>query len=480
MKKPLFIALFFLLQLPIFGQQTWTLERCIQYAKTNNIELQQSRLQTEFAEIDLKQSRFNRYPSINGQLSPRINFGRFINPITNTFTETSTTTLFVGLNASIDLFTGFRLLRSIEKSELQLQNTLVQNQVTENNMSLRIISAYLDILQAEEQIKILQEQSLVTKAQKDRTSKLIRAGVLPQGDILNIEAQIANEELTIVNAENVAELARLNLAQILDYYDQPIQVVSPEIDPPSENELALLNVNKIYTQALKKFPEVKSIELQKQIAEKDVAIAKSGLYPNVSLSAGTSSNWSGAAKIPDGFVALPPSPTGDFLIVNTGTGVDTLYTLSIGAMPTTENLIPFGRQIQTNLSYNVGLSVSIPIFNKYQVRNNIARSELSYKNAQYQGELTKRNLLQSIQQAYQAAVAASKSYEVNQRNIESLTQAFKNMEKKYELGLATALELSTAQNQLSVARINLNASKYEYLFRLKIIEFYQGKPLNLR
>jgi len=457
----------------MFGQQTWTLERCLQYAKTNNIELQQSRLQTEFAEIDVKQSRYNRYPSLNGSVSQRINFGRFIDPTNNQFIETSTALTSGGLNASIDLFTGFRLLRNVEKSELELKNTLVQNEVAENSMALRIISAYLDILQSQEQIKVLKEQTLVTQAQKDRTNKLIRAGILPQGDILNIEAQIANEELTIVNAENIKELARLNLAQILDYYDQPIQVVTPEIDPPSENKLASLNVNKIYTQALKKFPEVQAIELQKQIAEKDVEIAKSGLYPNVSFSAGASSYFSGAAQTFQDFEVFTV-PKGFFVV-----GIDTIPTFEQSVRGLNPELVPLGTQARSNFSYNFGLNVSIPIFNKYQVRNNIARSQLSYKNAEYQGKLTKRNLLQSIQQAYQAAVSASKSYEVNQRNIQSLTQAFKNIEKKYELGLATALELNTAQNQLSVARLNLNSAKYEYLFSLKIIEFYQGKPLNL-
>jgi len=455
----------------LVAQESWTLEKCLRYARENNLELKQARINTKLTELDLQQSRFNRYPNLNGNVSQRINFGRFVNPTTNAFVETtSTPTTSLGLSSSVDLFTGFRNIRSIEKSELQVENAEVQYRISQNNLDLQIVSAYLEILKSEEQISVLKEQSLITQKQKERTEKLINAGVLPQGDILNLQAQIANEELTLVNAENMVEMAKLNLAQTLQYYDKPINIVKPDIEPPSESDLATLSVNKIYTQALKKLPEMQSVELQKKIAEKDVEIANSGKYPTLSLSGGASTNFAGVeGPLNYGFEVVPIGFTSAF---------DTVY--NVAPVVTESGVRPLGTQFNSNFTYYAGLNLSVPIFNRYQVKNNITRSKISQENTLLQSELTKRNLLQTIQQAYQSAVAAAKTYEVNQRNIESLQLSFNNIEKKYELGLANALELSTAQNQLAVAKLNLNSAKYEYLFRLKILEFYQGKPLNLK
>ncbi len=454
---------------------SWTLERCFRYAKDHNIQLKQSKLNSEFAEIDLKQSKDDRYPSLNGSTGGQYNFGRFINPTTNEFITRATPTVFLSLNSRVDLFRGFTIQNTIERNEMALESTKIQNRVQENNLGLNIVSAYLSLLQAQEQLKVLQEQILLSEEQKQRTEKLIRAGVLPKGDILNIEAQIANEQLAIVNAENSIELARLNLMQILDYYEQPIEVVVPEMEPPSANELDKMDVYSIYTKALSELPEVQAAQLDERIAEKNVEIAEGGKWPSVSLSAGASTNFAGIKQPTDfrvdSFVQMPigylPSPNGELPVFFDEPAVTI----------TEEKVTPFGEQFTNNFGYNFGLGVSVPIFNNYRVKNNITRSQLAVKNAQLSRELTQNGLLQTIQQAYQAARSAAKNYETTLKNIESLQQSLNNVERRYELGLATALEYSTARNALSVAKLNLNSAKYEYVFRLKILDFYQGKPL---
>jgi len=304
---------------------------------------------------------------------------------------------------------------------------------------------------------------------------LIRAGVLAQGDILNIDAQIAQERLNLVNAENALEFARLNLMQILDYYDSAIEVVRPQMEVPSPDELDKMDVTQIYQKALSNLPEVKSAQLQKEIAEKDVDIAKGSKLPSVSVSAGASTNYAGV-RFPSEVIGLDTAVVG--FVPGSAFDLPDIPVFTVrpefGGKKTG---VPFFDQVEQNFSYNIGINASIPIFNRHQITNGIKRAELAVKNAQLTSSITKNALLQSIQQAYQAARSSAQAYETNLSNIQSLEQALANVEKRYELGLATALEYSTARNNLAVAQLNLNSAKYEYMFRLKILEFYEGKPL---
>ena len=451
----------------------WTLEKCFSYAKENNIQLKQTQINTELSELDLSQSKSNRLPFLNGSFAERFNFGRSINPTTNSFESQTLPTTFIGLNAGVDVFRGFNLKNNIKRSELSLKDAKFQESIQENNLGLNIVSAYLEILRAKDQLNVLNEQLSITQQQKSRTDKLIKAGVLPKGDILNIESQIANEQLGIVNAENALSFAKLGLMQILEYYEEEIDVVAPKMEVPSPKELENYDVEKIYTLALKNLPEIKSAELQKDIAETDVELAKGQKYPTVSLAGGASSNYAGIKQ-----------PTFELMPVEFGSVMvgDQMFPIVIEDQPvrTGEEVTPFGTQMNENFNYNIGLNISVPIFNRNQIKNSITRSEIALKNADYTQKIARNQLYQTIQQAYQLARAASKAYETNNKNIVALEQSLANIEKRYDLGLSTALEYATARNNLAVAKLNLNSAKYEYMFRLKILDFYAGKSLNLK
>ena len=457
----------------LHGQKTWTLEECLNYALDNNIQFKQTNLGTEFAEIDLEQSKYNRYPSVNGGITQQFNFGRSIDPTSYEFVQQTTPITALNLSANMDVFTGFRNKYTIERNEIALKEAGVQEQIQENNIGLSVVSAYLDVLNAQEQIKVLKEQAQITVQQKDRTEKLIRAGVLPKADILTIESQIANEEVNLVNAENMLALAQLNLAQIMNYEGIP-NVVVPSLAAPSLAELERMNVETIYREALKKLPEMQSATMQEEMSKKDVLIAESGKYPNVSLFGGASTNFAGI-KIPTGNVLsfnIDTIPAG--FVAETGQQV---VDFSPTDVKVEEKITPLGTQFKNNFSYNLGLNVSVPIFNRFQVKNNIARSQLSVKNAELQTQQIRNNLRQTIQQAYQAARMAAKTYESTQKTITALEQNAANLKKRYELGASTALEYQTAQNDLAVAKLNLNSAKFDYIFRLKILDFYQGREI---
>ncbi len=483
MKKLLLLNCIILITCQIgFAQSDlWTLEKCFAYAKENNIQLKQTQISTEFSELDLDQSKANRLPFLNGVFAERFNFGRSIDPTTNEFRSQTLPTTFFGLDAGVDVFRGFTLKNNIKRSELALRDAKVQERIQENNLGLDIVSAYLEILNAKDQLNVLNEQLTITQQQKSRTEKLIKAGVLPKGDILNIESQIANEQLGIVNAENAVSFAKLNLMQILEYYDGEIEVAVPEMDIPSFDDLAKYNVEKIYTQAIKNLPEMQSADLQKEIAETDIEIAKGRQYPTVSLSGGASSNFAGI-KLPV-FSDNPDFENNPIALAQTGASPNLDNDLVVyrpTPIPEKSAVTPFGTQMNENFSYNLGINVSVPIFNRFQIKNGIKRSEIAMKNAEIGKKITQNTLYQTIQRAYQVARAAAKAYETNQKNLESLEQALANIEKRYDLGLATALEYATARNNLAVAKLNLNSAKYEYVFRLKILDFYEGKPLNFK
>ena len=476
MTRFLILLSVFLFTIPSIAQQKWSLQQCLDYAEKNNIVLQQSYLNEDLAEIDLEQSKQNRLPFVNGGLTQQLNFGRSVDPTTYEFVTQTTPVTGLNLNGGIDLFTGWRNKYTIERNDLSVKNAETQSLIQENNIALSIVTAYLDILNAREQIKVLQEQAKLTIDQRTRVEKLIAAGVLPKGDIYNLEAQIANDELSLVRAENIEELARLNLAQLMNIEFIP-DIQEPSLPPPSLDDLTAMSVDVIYREALKSQPEIKSSDLQESIAALDINLAESGKYPQVSVFGGANTNFVGLRLDEiQGFNFNGIDTTFSFVSINNETYpiLEPSFVPEIGK----GDVRPLFTQFGDNFSFNVGLSVQVPIFNRYQVKNNVRRAELSVKNAALQSTQARNQLRQLIQQAYQTARAAAKVYETYLTNINSLEQNFNNLQKRYDAGVANVLELQTAQNALSVARLNLNAAKYDYWFRLKVLDFYQGKQIS--
>lgn len=470
-----FISLCFviLLSTQLGAQEKWTLEKCLQYASENNLSLQQTKLNIANSEIDLDQSLSNRLPSVNGSASHVYNFGRSNDPTTNEFIEQRIQTNNFGVQANMDLFRGFNLKHSIARDRYSLENSQLQYRMAENDLTLVILGAYLNILRSRDQIDVLSEQVKITEEQKVRVEKLIEAGTLPRGDILDLEAQVANNEVSIIQAENALELAKLNLAQTLDYFDE-IDVDAPNIEVPSTKVIEQMSVQEVYENALQKMPEIQSADLSQKIAEKNLEISRTFRLPSLTLFGGLGTNFAGVG-IPSEF------ELGDFTDVPVGflDGDFSSPVYQPEVIITETAVTPFFDQLGNNFNYNAGLSLTVPIFNKHQVKNGVRRAELGIENARLQREQAENGLYQDIQQAYQDARAAAKVYESNLKTIEASELAFENAKKRYELGAANALEFSTARNNLAIAQLNVNSARYNYIFMLKILDFYQGKELKL-
>ncbi len=423
-------------------KEQWTLQECLDYAHENNIQVKRLGLNVESAESNLKQSEMARLPNANGSFSHSFNLGGNIDPLTNSFVSTSTQGQNFGISSNLTLFNGSILKNTIAQRDLQLSLAETNIDQATENLDFSILSAYLQILLNKEQLKVVEQQSELTLKNYEQSQKLVKAGVIPAGDLLDIEAQMARDQLNIVNAENRVANAYLSLAQSLDYY-KPIEVLTPDIPLPTSSELVNRNIDDIYNNALQNRPAIKIAELNTQIAEKTLAIAEGARLPSVFLNTGFNTRYSS--------YELPPILIRD----------------------------PYGKQLVNNSGMGVSLFVSVPIFNRYQIKNGINQAQLNMKNQQFGRQAEANNIRRDIEQAYLDAKGAAKQYEVAQKNVEALKQSLNYAEKRYELGAVNTLDVFTAQNSLTSAELQLQSAKYEYFFRLKILDFYEGKGITL-
>lgn len=429
-----------------FAQKAWTLEECIVHALENNIQIKQSRLQTETAEINLLQSKLDFIPSANLGTNLNYNWGRNIDPVTNLYNTDQTLNNNYSLNGRMDLFNGMQKWNQLRKNELDYQASQLVSEEMENNISLFLTRAYLTILFSHELLKVAQEQVEVTKSQVERTSKLVEAGTLPKGDLLEIQAQGATEETNLITAENNLALAYLDLKQYLDLpAETEFDIDHPEIE--LSEELQIIPSGQVYANAVDIMPEIKGGEVNLESAQRAVKIAKGSLYPSISLSGGIGTNYNDKQR--ESFID-PNSP-----------------------------IMSYGDQIQNNRGEYMTVSLSIPIFNGYMARSNVNRAKVQSINQNFNLQLRKNELRKNIEQKYHDAIAAYKTYNASIISVKSLSEAFKYTEEKFTVGMVNSVDYSLAKIKLTQAQSQLIQAKYDYIFKTKILDFYMGIPLSL-
>jgi len=447
MRKPVFwISVFIIIcTLSVHSQEKWTLDRCISYAFDNNIRLKQQGLNIKIAENNLNQSKLELLPSVGAGASQTFRFGRSVDPLTYEFTnKNSKGSSFYG-STEVDIFNGFSELNTIKRDKLNLGIILADFESAKNNLSLNITRLFLQILFNKELVDIALQQVEVTKLQVKTTTRLADAGSLPQGDILEIQAQLAGEELKLVNATNQLNLSLLELAQLLDIED----VDNFDIDKPEFNNEILAPLKgsskEIYESAIVLMPRVQSAEIMVKYYERDLSISKGLLSPSLSMRASWGSGYSDRIL--------------DFQ---------------------TNNIMPFGKQIDYASTTSLGVNLSIPIFNNYSYQTEIKNSRIALLNSNYELQLVKNQLRKEIQQASADATAAMEKYRATDKTLTSLQEAFRYTEKKYSVGLLTSLDYNVAKNNLFKAQSDLLQAKYNYIFNAKILDFYRGIPLELK
>jgi len=476
---PLIIAvLYFLFILgtgSVLAQKVWTLEECINYAFENNIQIQQSRLQTETAEINLLQSKLDFAPSANGSVSLGNSWGRNFGS-SNVAINKPQTSNSIGLNGSLALFNGMQKWNTMKKSEVDLKASQFVSEEMENNIALSLTRAYLNILFNHELLIVSRKQLDVTQKQIERTSKLVEAGTLPKGDLLEIRAQGATEETNLISSENSLALAYLDLKQILDLpAETNFDVDRPELE--LSGEINIIPSEQVYANAVETMPEIKGGEMNLLSAEHSVNIAKSYLYPSLSLNAGISTNYFSTAQ------QIKMDENGDPILIpgNTIYGMD--ENGNPVPIPSSLNFefetVPYWDQLDQNVGEYLTLNLSIPIFNGYSAKSQVKRARVQSLNQNFELELRKNQLRKTIEQQYYDALAAYKTYNASKISVESLRESFKYTEEKFNVGMVNSVDYSIAKMKLTQAESDLLRNKYDYIFKTKILDFYMGIPLTL-
>ncbi|MDP2338576.1 MAG: TolC family protein [Bacteroidota bacterium] len=424
------------------AQEKWSLQKCIDYAVQNNIQIKQQALNSDYYNNQLGQARHNRLPNLNAGFQNNMSFGRTIGP-DNTYLDINSNSTSGSLSTNVTLWNGFTLSNSIKVADMDLRASLEDMQKAKDDMMLNIAASYLEILFAGELVTVAEDLLKITQLQIDRTGKLVEAGSLAKGSLLEIEAQYAREELSVVNAQNRLQLAYLGLYQLLELPSTESFTIEKPILPEIGANMSLLNSMDVFKNAVQLKPAVKSAEFKLESARNQLLIAKGNLLPSLTFGGN--------------YYNFYNNKYADF----------------------SGNKIIFSDQLKSNVRYGFGLSLNIPIFNRYQAQTGVSNSQIQLENFELQLQNTKNLLRKDIEQAYTNALAAFKRYVANQKTVISSKEAFRYTEEKFNVGMINSVEYNQSKNNLSSAQSDLLQAKYEYIFRTKILDFYNGLTIEL-
>ena len=462
-----------LIAVAVKGQEkkVWSLTECIEYAHQNNISVKQQELNLKNIELDVKQSKLNMLPSLNGYASHYYSWGKYVDPFTNEFSTQRIMGEQFGAQASVSLYEGLQKQNTLKRDRLQHDAEKYNYDKLLDDISLNIANQYVTVLYAMENLEIARNQYQITLQQQDRTKKLVDAGTLAKGDLLNIQSQAAAEEYNVIQARNDLEIAYLNLAQLLDLETADnFEIQKPDFSL-NTNPRAAEPVNAVYNYALQHQPEIMSAEINVKVTEKDQEIAKGRLHPSLQLSGSIGTGYSQANKTVDSY-NQQTVPIG----VTEG-GEQVLTTREV---PSEYSILPFSDQIDENLNESVTLRLNIPIFNNWSARTSISKTQLQHQNAKYQLELEKQNLRKNIQTAHADARAAQNQYQSAGVKVEATQEAFKYAEKKFNVGLINSVEYNDAKKELTNARSQLLNAKYRFVFTKTVLDYYLGNPIRIK
>ena len=445
--KIVIIVLFFSVGFASGQTKKWTLEECVSYAVDNNLTIEQYELDLENVKIDESDAFGDFLPNLNASSSISGNTGLSFDPTTNQAVTTTIFTASGGLSSSVTLFDGLRNVHRLNRAKLNAISSQYRLDNLKDDIRLNVANAYLQVLSNKESLRVFNAQYAVTQQDLKRTKELVDAGVVPRGDLLEVEATAANQEQQIVNSENSILISRINLAQLLqitDYENFDIADESFEI-PPSD---ILNNSPKtIFDKAVTFRNDIKFSELNVQLAEKDLKISKGALLPTLGAFFNYNTRYSSQQQF--------DSDSGQFFRDS------------------------FKDQLWLNDGISYGAQLNIPIFNGFSVRNNIKRSKINIDKAKIQLEQDKLTLESTINQAYVDVKSFSKAYEAAQKTVEARRLAYEYSKERFDVGLMNSFDYSQAQSRVDDAEAQLIRTKYDYIFRLKVLEFYFGIPIML-
>lgn len=439
MKRIYVISLLFTTGLSIQAQEIWDLKRCIDYAIEHNLSIKQQEDIQQQNEIEVSTAKWNRLPNLNGGVSHSFNFGRSIQA-DNTYKSLNTQNTGLNLSTSVPLFTGMQLTNNIALAKLNLKAAVEDLNKAKEDISIQVTSNYLQVLFNKELSKIAHEQVMLSKEILSQKEAFFANKKISKADLYEAKSRVAQDELSAVQAENNYKLSLLDLSQLLELPNpDEFEIAVPETDTLVNADILMSPVD-IYAEAIAVKPTVKAAQYRLEGAQKNIRIAQSAYYPQLSLSAGLSTNYYNVSGRENGH---------------------------------------FGAQLRDNFSQYIGFSLSVPIFNRFATRNRVRNARIQQHSFNLQLEEVKKNLYKEIQQAYYNAINASTQYASSRTANQAAQLSFNLMKEKYIVGKANSTEYNEARTIWMKAISDFIQAKYDYLFRCKILDFYRGIPLNI-
>jgi len=457
------------------GQEKWDLRKCVEYALEHNISIKQQDIQAKIAELTLKQSRASQIPSLNFGTNLGLSTGRSIDRTTNLFTTQSTVYNTFSLQSNVDVFNWFSKRNTIAGDLLSTEAAKASVDKLKNDISLNIASAYLQALLAKEQINTSKLQILLTSSQLQNTQKLVNAGSLPELNLAELEAQLATDSSTLITAEGTETQSLLLLKSILQLDAGAVfDLDAPPVDMIPIEPIGELQPEAVYQLAIKNLPQQQVNKFRLEAARKYADAAKGAMYPTLSIGGSVGSNYSNSSKRQE--------------TTKTENGKDTVAHVFLSNTPvvvphydvrTQFFNVPYGTQVSDNFNNNIGLSLNIPIFNGRQARTNWQKQKLNVQNLSLQQDLDNMTLKQDIYKAYTDAITSLQKFNASTKRVSSAQKAYEFAQKRYDVGLLNTIDLLTNQNNLFRARIDRLSAQFDYVFKMKLLEFYRGQGLKL-
>lgn len=456
---------------PLYSQEIWSLEKCVSFAIEKSLQVEGSNLSLQGTEIDVNQARHGRYPNLSASTNVGWNFGRTIDPTRNEFiTETFFNNGF-SLNSNVMLFNSGRINNSIQQGISNNKASLKDLEQTKRDISLNVASLYLNILFAKENLQNAENQLGLTLEQLGQLNKQIAVGNRPENDKLDIEAQKATNEQTIVEARNNLTINMLNLKQLLRLDpDYDMDILTPG-EMPVDTDPDIVTFSELYQSALNSQASVAANEMRVKSAQLGEKIAKAEFLPSIGAGGSLRTNYSNKGLNITGYESSIIEQT---VFINN-------QEVTVGfpqQIPQTEKS-PYFNQFSDNLSYGVGISMSIPIYNNYTAKAGLQRAQLNTERANLNLTQTKETLKITVGQALSDAKAAKARYLASERTKTAQNNLYNNAIKRFEIGNLNAFELTRLKTSMESSSINALIAKYDYLFRTKVLDFYLGKPIVL-
>lgn len=459
------------------SSRVWDLRDCIKHALNSNLTLQRSERTARSSQVDANQSKWAMVPSLNASLNQQYLWGRNVDPVTYEYTTQELRFLNPSLEASVTLFNGFRIQNTIRQNVSSYHASEADLEKAKNDVMVNITSLYINVIFNKEQLENAKYVLQSSQSQLDRVRRQVAVGAVARSEELNLDAQVATNEVTLIQRENALNLSILQLKQALQIpANEPLDVVA--MDVAVEDLVLDNNRDQVYDIARQNMPEIKAANFRVESSYYAVKAARGNLVPRLSMFAGLGSNYSSASDTRR-FIASGEDPVMREqqigYLQGTNTPVMTLVPEVPGRYVDSWSLRD---QLQDNIQRSLGFSLSIPILNNFQSRSNVQRSIIQRDIAEISAKEVDNTLRQNVENAYNDAVAAAKTYNAAMRQVAAREEAFRMVSQRRDAGAATVFEYQISENDLYQAKSDLTRAKYDFIFRKKLLDFYQGKPLD--